>query len=104
MLKVWNMGRNTNTKVVFYAPAHTLERIRAMGVILSRRDSNGIWRFNKCQLCCVWGNQDQFTSRDYYGFSYANARASYMANVKMTPEGNFLQTGGDEDILPTSFR
>ena len=30
MLKVWNMGRNTNTKVVFYAPAHTLERIRAI--------------------------------------------------------------------------
>lgn len=78
--------------------------IRALGIILSRRDSNGIWRMNKCQLCCVWGNQDQFTSRDYYGFTYANARASYMASVKMTPEGNFLQTGGEDDILPTSFR
>ncbi|SUE34493.1 cation:proton antiporter [Rikenella microfusus] len=30
MLKVWNMGRNTSTKVVFYASAHTLERIKAI--------------------------------------------------------------------------
>ena len=30
MMKVWNMGRNTNTKVVFYAPAHTLSRIQAI--------------------------------------------------------------------------
>lgn len=30
MLKVWNMGRNTNTKAVFYAPSHTLARIKAI--------------------------------------------------------------------------
>lgn len=30
MMKVWNMGRNTNTKVVFYAPSHTLSRIRGI--------------------------------------------------------------------------
>ncbi|WP_298064818.1 cation:proton antiporter [uncultured Rikenella sp.] len=28
--KVWNMGRNTNTKVVFYAPAHTLAQIKTI--------------------------------------------------------------------------
>lgn len=30
MLKVWNMGRNTSTKVVFYASGHTLAQIEAI--------------------------------------------------------------------------
>ncbi len=30
MLRVWNMGRNTSTKVVFYAPSHTLAQIEAI--------------------------------------------------------------------------
>lgn len=30
MLKVWNMGRNTSTKVVFYAPSHTMATIKSI--------------------------------------------------------------------------
>lgn len=94
---------------VFYIPA-TYEgafainapngdHICAIGCILSRKDTNGKWRYSTSSLCCVWDWLALNSGNDYYGFQIDNAIATYMKTVKQDAEGNFLQSGGEDDIL-----
>lgn len=75
--------------------------VRALGVILSRK-VNGKWCYSTCQLVCVWefigdGNTN------YFGFVLDNAIETYLPSAKSDANGNFLQRGGESDIMPPSF-
>lgn len=79
--------------------------LRALGVILSRYDSDRQkWQYSTCNLCCVWDFLSQNDGDDYFGFTIDNAIATYKSGVKMAGDGNFLQRGGTPDIVPPSFR
>lgn len=77
--------------------------IRALGVILSRKDSNGKWQYSTSNLCCVWDFITQNSGADYFGFTLDNAISTYLPSVQTDANGNFLQRGGDADIVPESF-
>lgn len=79
--------------------------LRALGVILSRYDSERKkWLYSTSSLCCVWDFLTQNDGDDYFGFTVDNAIATYRATVLANANGNFLQRGGTPDIVPASFR
>lgn len=75
----------------------------AMGVILSRKDENNNWKYSTCQLNCVWDWLGQNSGQDYFGFLLDNAISTYTGASSLTADGNFLQAGGDADIIPEGF-
>ena len=77
--------------------------IRALGVILSRKDSNGKWQYSTSNLCCAWDFISQNSGADYFGFTLDNAIATYLTSAQTDANGNFLQRGGNADIVPESF-
>lgn len=77
--------------------------IRALGVILSRKDANGNWQYSTSNLCCVWDFISQNSGGDYFGFTLDNAISTYLPSAQTDANGNFLQRGGDADIVPESF-
>lgn len=76
----------------------------AMGVILSRKDENNNWKYSTCQLACVWDWLGQNSGQDYFGFLLDNAIGTYAGASSLTADGNFLQAGGDADIIPEGFQ
>lgn len=81
------------------------ENLRALGVILSRYDSERQkWQYSTSNLVCVWDFLAQNSGADYFGFTVDNAIATYRAAVLANANGNFLQRGGTPDIVPASFR
>lgn len=78
----------------------TVDNLRAIGCILSRMDASGNWRYSTTQLICVWDFLGQNSGANYFGFTLENAIATYMKGVKTDSEGNFLQRGGEEDVVP----
>lgn len=79
--------------------------LRALGVILSRYDSERQkWLYSTSNLCCVWDFLAQNSGNDYFGFTIDNAIASYRSSVTQNENGNFLQRGGTPDIMPPSFQ
>lgn len=98
-------------KMTFHIPAQyeaiygVTEKIRALGVILSRYDSERHkWQYSTSNLVCVWDFLAQNSGNDYFGFTIDNAIATYRAAVTANANGNFLQRGGTPDIVPASFR
>lgn len=78
--------------------------LRALGVILSRYDSERQkWQYSTSNLVCVWDFIAQNRGADYFGFTVDNAIATYRAAVSQNENGNFLQRGGNPDIVPASF-
>lgn len=77
--------------------------IRALGIILSRKDSNGKWQYSTSNLCCVWDFISQNSGADYFGFTLDNAISTYLPSAQTDANGNFLQRGGEADIVPESF-
>lgn len=77
--------------------------IRALGVILSRKDSNGKWQYSTSNLCCAWDFISQNSGADYFGFTLDNAISTYLPTAQTDANGNFLQRGGEADIVPESF-
>ncbi len=75
------------------------ELVRALGVIVSRRDEQGKWKYSTSKLCCRWDNAPD--TEDYFGFMPNNAMETYLKSAIRDTEGNFLQSGGEPDILPT---
>lgn len=79
-------------------------QLRALGVILSRYDSERQkWLYSTSSLCCVWDFLGENSGEDYFGFTIDNAIATYREAVTANAKGNFLQRGGAPDIVPTSF-
>ena len=78
-------------------------KILAMGTILSRKDENNNWKYSTCQLNCVWDWLGQNSGQDYFGFLLDNAIGTYAGGSSLTADGNFLQAGGDADIIPEGF-
>lgn len=77
--------------------------IRALGVILSRKDSNGKWQYSTSNLVCAWDFISQNSGADYFGFTLDNAISTYLPTAQTDANGNFLQRGGEADIVPESF-
>lgn len=77
--------------------------IRALGVILSRKDSNGKWQYSTSNLVCVWDFISVDNGNDYFGFTIDNAISTYLPSAQTDANGNFLQRGGEADIVPASF-
>ncbi len=77
--------------------------IRALGVILSRKDANGKWQYSTSNLCCVWDFISENSGADYFGFTLDNAISTYLPTAQTDANGNFLQRGGESDIVPESF-
>lgn len=77
--------------------------IRALGVILSRKNSDGKWQYSTTQLCCLWDFIANNEGVDYFGFTIENAISTYLASAQTDANGNFLQRGGESDIVPESF-
>lgn len=73
--------------------------MRALGVILSRK-VNGKWNYSTSQLCCVWDFIGVDNGGNYFGFTLDNAIETYLPTVTTDTNGNFLQRGGDSDIVP----
>jgi hypothetical protein len=90
-----------------YDDAYAVEStdsLRALGVILSRYDSERQkWLYSTSNLCCVWDFLAENSGNDYFGFTIDNAIATYRASVVANANGNFLQRGGSPDIVPASF-
>lgn len=80
-----------------------INNIRALGVILSRKDANGKWQYSTSNLVCVWDFISQNSGADYFGFTLDNAISTYLASAQTDANGNFLQRGGESDIVPESF-
>lgn len=79
--------------------------IRALGVILSRYDSERkLWQYSTSNLVCVWDFLSQDNGAEYFGFTIDNAISTYRAAVTANANGNFLQRGGTPDIMPPSFQ
>lgn len=91
-----------------YAEAYAVNgssNLRALGVILSRYDSNKQkWQYSTSNLVCVWNFLSENSGEGYFGFTIDNAIATYRASVLANANGNFLQRGGTPDIVPASFR
>lgn len=79
-------------------------KILALGTILSRKDENNNWKYSTCQLACVWDWLGQNSGQDYFGFLLDNAIGTYSGASSLTADGNFLQAGGDADIIPEGFQ
>lgn len=73
--------------------------VRALGVILSRK-VNGKWNYSTSQLCCVWDFIGVDNGGNYFGFTLDDAIETYLPTVTTDANGNFLQRGGDSDIVP----
>lgn len=79
--------------------------IRALGVILSRYDSERkLWQYSTSNLVCVWDFLSQDNGAEYFGFTIDNAISTHRASVVANNNGNFLQRGGTPDIVPPSFQ
>lgn len=78
-------------------------KVLAMGVILSRKEDSK-WKYSTCQLNCVWDWLGQNSGVDYFGFLLDNAISTYSGESVLTADGNFLQAGGDADIIPEGFQ
>lgn len=76
------------------------DQMVALGVILSRFDGSK-WRYSTSQLVCTYNPMVGDTA--YFGFKLQNAIDTYKATSKMTAEGNFIQQGGESDIIPEDF-
>lgn len=77
--------------------------IRAIGCILSRKDANGKWQYSTSNLVCAWDFISQNSGADYFGFTLDNAISTYLPTAQTDANGNFLQRGGESDIVPVSF-
>lgn len=91
-----NIGYNMCFGIV---PSET----RAIGCILSRKDANGKWQYSTTNLCCVWDFISQDSGEYYFGFTLDNAISTYLPSAQTDENGNFLQRGGESDIVPESF-
>lgn len=78
-------------------------KVLALGTILSRKDESNNWKYSTCQLACVWDWLGQNSGQDYFGFLLDNAIGTYAGGSSLTADGNFLQSGGDADIIPEGF-
>lgn len=80
--------------------------IRAIGCIRSHKDvSTRQWQYSTSSLVCVWEDDDRGIGlSDYFGFTLANAIDTYKKNVILDSDGNFLQRGTDDNIVPPSFQ
>lgn len=77
------------------------DHMAALAVILSRKDSNGTWKYSTSRMLCTWVSSH--TETEYFGFTLPHAISTYMKKAETASNGNFLQSGGDADILPPSF-
>lgn len=77
----------------------TYAAVRAFGIILSRA-VNGKWTYTNCQLTCIWDFIGVDSGIRYFGFTLDNAIDTYLPAAKTDANGNFLQRGGDSDIMP----
>ncbi len=77
----------------------------AIGCILSRKNTNtGKWQYSTSRLVCLYDAAINASNNfNYFGFKLQNAIDTYRATAKTDSEGNFLQSGGNTDILPESF-
>lgn len=73
--------------------------VRALGVILSRK-VNGKWCYSTTQLTCVWDFIGNASGDHYFGFTLDDAIETYLPSAKTDANGNFLQRGGDSDVIP----
>ncbi len=73
--------------------------VRALGTILSRK-VNEKWYYSTCQLICVWDFIGNTSGEDYFGFTLDNAIETYLPTSATDANGNFLQRGGESDIMP----
>ena len=80
--------------------------LRAIGCIRSHKDpSTRQWQYSTSNLVCIWEDDDRgLTLSDYFGFTLANAIDTYKKNVILDSDGNFLQRGTDDNIVPPSFQ
>lgn len=80
--------------------------LRAIGCIRSHKDpSTRQWQYSTSNLVCVWEDDDRgLALSDYFGFTLANAIDTYKKNVILDSDGNFLQRGTDDNIVPPSFQ
>lgn len=80
--------------------------MRAIGCIRSHKDvSSRQWQYSTSDLVCVWEDDDRGIGiSDYFGFTLANAIDTYKKNVILDSDGNFLQRGTDDNIVPPSFQ
>lgn len=78
-------------------------KIRALGVILSRKDERGEWHYSTSNLVCAWDFISQNSGAGYFGFTLDNAISTYLPSAQTDANGNFLQRGGESDIVPESF-
>ena len=83
--------------------ANNDDTMRAVGCILSRQiDSK--WLYSTSQLVCVWDFIGVDSGNKYFGFTLTNAMDTYRPTAQTDAEGNFLQSGGQPDIVPESFQ
>lgn len=80
--------------------------LRAIGCIRSHKDpSTRQWQYSTSNLVCIWEDDDRgLTLSDYFGFTLTNAIDTYKKNVILDSDGNFLQRGTDDNIVPPSFQ
>lgn len=80
--------------------------LRAIGCIRSHKDvSSRQWQYSTSNLVCVWADNGRgLELSDYFGFTLANAIDTYKKNVILDSDGNFLQRGTDDNIVPPSFQ
>lgn len=82
------------------------DRLAAVGAIVSRKDENGKWHYSTSQLFCVYealNTQTPSNTPQYFGYTLANAIETYLAQSSSS-EGNFMQTGTQDTIVPPSFQ
>lgn len=78
--------------------------LRAIGCIRSHKNAEtGKWEYSTSYMVCVWADGDRGSDSDYFGFTLQNAIETYLNTYVTDAEGNFLQRGGDSDIVPESF-
>lgn len=80
--------------------------LRAIGCIRSHKDvSTRQWQYSTSNLVCVWQDGDRgIGDLNYFGFTLANAIDTYKKNIILDSDGNFLQRGTDDNIVPPSFQ
>ena len=80
--------------------------LRAIGCIRSHKDpSSRQWQYSTSNLVCIWQDGDRgIGDLNYFGFTLANAIDTYKKNVILDSDGNFLQRGTDDNIVPPSFQ
>lgn len=80
--------------------------LRAIGCIRSHKDvSSRQWQYSTSDLVCIWQDGDRgIGDLNYFGFTLANAIDTYKKNIILDSDGNFLQRGTDDNIVPQSFQ